>query len=119
MRLRKLCPVCGSKMIVVKHEAGDYLTCSVCPLEYGYGWDFSEYDVIRMWEVSSETKKTRGRTKPKPVVKIDKDGNVLARYSSLSEAAKNNPMARTSIKNRIMGNVRNEFEFCDFSFRLA
>lgn len=119
MKPRRLCPVCGAKMKI--HETGVlgyYLACSACPLEYGLGWDFTQEQVVGLWDDAPNNKKTLGRTKPKAVVKIDQNGNVLERYKSLSEAAKKNPMSKTSIENRTRRKLKNEFAVCDFTFRL-
>ena len=117
-QLRRLCPVCGAKMNVI-HDSSPYLACSECPLEYGFGWFHTVANLIEEWEDAPNNKKTLGRTKPKAVVKIDQNGKVLETYRSLSEAAKKNPMSKTSIENRTRGKLKNEFAVCDFTFRLA
>ena len=119
MRLRRLCPVCGAKMVIVESPNGYFLSCMKCPLEYGYGWAFTKEQVSRLWDDAPSSKITLGRTKPKTVCKIDRDGNVLEIYKSLSEAAKKNPMSKTSIENRTRRKLKNEFAVCDFTFRLA
>lgn len=92
------------------------LRCTECTLEYGGERFLSRAALVNSWENAS--KKTIGRTKAKPVIKIDRNGNVIERYRSLSEAAKKNPMSKTSIKNRTSGKVKHEFSGCDYSFRL-
>ena len=118
MRLRRLCPVCGAKMEAVHEEPFVILKCTECPLDFGRSWFTRKKDIINVWEQMPLYKKTLGRTKPKAVVKIDQNGNVLARYKSLSEAAKKNPMSKTSIENRTRRKLKNEFAICDFTFRL-
>lgn len=119
MRLRRLCPVCGSKMKVSKDGAGGcYLRCTYCPLDYGWGWYISADELIEEWEDAPNQKKTLGRTKPKAVVKINEEGKVLERYKSINEAAKKNPMSKTSIENRTRKKLKNEFAVCDYTFRL-
>ena len=115
---RRLCPVCGAKVEVLDHIRGYYIACTKCPLEYGYEWEFSEEQVVQIWNDAPNNKKTLGRTRPKAVVKINEDGKVLERYKSLSEAAKKNPMSKTSIENRTRRKLKNEFAVCDFTFRL-
>lgn len=119
MRTRKLCPLCGGKMEVKQEQSSvPYLACSCCCLVYGFLCFSSVKDLIRSFENASKYKHTLGRTKPKAVVKIDKNGKVLERYKSLSEAAKKNPMSKTSIENRTRRKLKNEFAVCDFTFRL-
>ena len=119
MNPRRLCPVCGAKMEVLESGVtGYYLACKACPLEYGFGWDFTQEQVVELWEDAPNSKRTLGRTRPKAVVKVDQNGNVLDRYRSLSEAAKKNPMSKTSIENRTRRKLKNEFAVCDFTFRL-
>ena len=107
-------------MRLLHNADGDpYLACEDCPLKYGEGWYAIQKDLIGAWETAPSRKKTLGKTKPKAVVKIDQNGNILARYKSLSEAAKKNPMSKTSIENRTMRKLKHEFAVCDFTFRLA
>lgn len=118
MKTRKLCPLCGGRMVVKHNDTSPYLSCEDCPLDYGRRWYFTEKDLIKSFEDAANNKRTLGRTRPKPVVKIDSKGNVLERYSSLCDAARKNPMSKTSIENRAKMRVKNEFDICDFSFRL-
>lgn len=118
MRLRRLCPVCGAKMEVVHDESFVILKCTECPLDFGRSWFTRKKDLVKVWEQMPLYKKTLGRTKPKAVVKIDRDGNVLESYRSVNEAAKKNPMSKTSIENRTRRKLKNEFAGCDFTFRL-
>lgn len=119
MRIRRLCPVCGAKMEVRRESQWFVLSCTECPLDYGRCWYCTKGKLIEAWENTPKNKKTIGRTKPKAVVKIDQNGNVLETYKSLSEAAKKNPMSKTSIENRTRRKIKNEFEICNFTFRLA
>lgn len=119
MRLpRRLCPICGAKISVMNEAGCNYLSCSECPLEYGWGLGFSKEDLLCSWDNAPDNKKTIGKTKPKAVVKIDRNGNVIARYRSMSEAARENPMSKTSIENRTKRKLKHEFAICDFTFRL-
>ena len=119
MRTRKLCPLCGGKMEVMQEQSNyPYLSCSSCSLTYGYFCFGTVRDLIQNFESKSKNKQTLGRTKPKAVVKINEEGKVLERYKSLSEAAKKNPMSKTSIENRTRRKLKNEFAVCDFTFRL-
>lgn len=93
------------------------LRCTECTLEYGGTRFRSRAALVDAWD--NAPKKTIGKTKAKPVVKIDRNGNVIERYRSFSEAAKKNPMSKTSIKNRTSGKVKHEFAGCDYSFRLS
>lgn len=107
-------------MLIDSNAGATYkLRCTECTLEYGGECFSSRAALVDAWENAPKTKKTIGKTKAKPVIKIDRNGNVIERYRSLSEAAKKNPMSKTSIKNRTSGNVKHEFSGCDFSFRLA
>lgn len=118
-KTRKLCPLCGGKMRVMQEQSSyPYLSCESCFLDYGALAFRSVKDLIESFEGEAKNKKTLGRTKPKPVVKITEDGKVLERYKSLSEAAKKNPMSKTSIENRTRRKLKNEFAVCDFTFRL-
>ena len=118
MRIRRLCPVCGAKMEAVHEESFVILKCTECPLDFGRSWFTRKKELVSAWEHMPLYKKTLGRTKPKAVVKIDQNGNVLERYSSLNEASKKNPMSKTSIENRTRRKLKNEFASCNFSFRL-
>lgn len=118
MRVRRLCPVCGAKMEIAPNDQWFILKCTECPLEFGRCWFSRKKELIYVWEHMPLYKKTLGRTKPKAVVKIDQNGKVLERYKSLSEAAKKNPMSKTSIENRTRRKLKNEFAVCDFTFRL-
>ena len=104
--------------VVWEQSNWPYLTCETCYLDYGYLSFNSVRDLIQNFESQSENKRTLGRTKPKAVVKIDRDGKVLEKYRSLSEAAKKNPMSKTSIENRTRRKLKHEFSICDFTFRL-
>lgn len=95
-----------------------YLSCESCYLDYGALAFSSVKELIESFEDEAKNKKTLGRTRPKAVVKIDQNGKVLERYKSLSEAAKKNPMSKTSIENRTRKKLKNEFAVCDFTFRL-
>lgn len=119
IQLRRLCPVCGEKMEISKEEEWYRLKCTNCPLEFGRCWFADSKSLVYAWENMSKFKRTLGRTKPKEVVKIDQNGKVLEKYRSMSEAAKKNPMSKTSIENRTRGKLKNEFAVCDFTFRLA
>lgn len=117
--VKRLCPVCGAKMRIAERGVeGSYLTCTECPLDWGWNWFDSEKELLAAWDDAPNRKKTNGRTRPKPVVKIDRDGKVLERYRSLSEAAKKNPMSKTAIKNRTERKLRGEFSGFDYTFRL-
>ena len=52
-----------------------------------------------------------------PVEKIDPDGNVLGRYDSMKQAAKENFISLTSVYKRCRGEVKKPFELMGFSFR--
>lgn len=119
MKPKRLCPVCGAKMeVITEADYGPCLSCSECPLDYGFAWFDTVAELIEAWDDAPNNKKTLGRTRPKAVVKIDMNGNVLERYKSLSEAAKKNPMSKTSIENRTRRKLKHEFAICDFTFRL-
>lgn len=53
----------------------------------------------------------------KSVEKIDKYGNVLDLYASVTEAAEANYVSRTFVINRCRKKVKNPFSLTDFSFR--
>lgn len=117
-KTRKLCPLCGGRMEVKQEQSSlPYLACEECAITYGI---LRYRNVDELIESFEEVKKiTAERTKPKAVVKVDRDGNVIERYSSISEAAKKNPMSKTSIENRAKGKLKHEFSIADFTFRLV
>lgn len=53
----------------------------------------------------------------RPVVKVDREGRVVARYLSILEAAKANYMAKESVRNRCLGIVKKEYDENGHTFR--
>jgi len=50
-----------------------------------------------------------------PVCKVDRNGEILKRYASMSDAAKDNYMSDVSVRNRVYGRLKNPFKY-GFSF---
>ncbi len=65
--------------------------------------------------MSEARQKWRGRRRP--VVKIDRDGKIVARYGDAMEAANANFMTLGSVKYRCYGRVKKEFALIGYSFR--
>lgn len=65
--------------------------------------------------MSEARQEWRGRRRP--VVKIDRDGKVVARYGDVMEAANANYMTPGSVKFRCYGRVKKEFALIGHSFR--
>lgn len=53
----------------------------------------------------------------KPVLKIDKNGEIIDAYRSITEAAKKNFMCQYQITLHCKGAVKNPFKFQDYTFR--
>lgn len=84
------------------------------------------------WEPTTVAEMNKTATKPKPtnyapnalvssrerpVVKIDRDGRVVARYDSVSAAESDGEMSRDSIRERCNRNVLNEFRRYGYTYR--
>ena len=59
----------------------------------------------------------RGTGLMKPVVRIDRDGNVLERYDSAADASKHCGMTSAGIKHRCRHLVKHEFRHHSYTFR--
>lgn len=55
--------------------------------------------------------------KQRAVEMVDLFGKVVKTYSSLAEAGRDNYMTRQHIRNHCIGNVKNPFDFYDYTFR--
>ena len=53
----------------------------------------------------------------KVIEMIDRDGNVVKTYGSLSEAGLDNFMTKQSVHLRCVGHIKNPFRTYDFTFR--
>lgn len=70
-------------------------------------------EVTKAAVLSQEWRGRGGR----PVVKIDKNGKIVARYVSAEAAAKANYVTPKTIKVRCYGEVKREFALIGYSFR--
>lgn len=61
-------------------------------------------------------KKYGGIGRRKSVLKVDKNGNLLAVYHTAGEAAKRNFMSETQVRKHCRGIVQNPFKFLDYTF---
>lgn len=64
-----------------------------------------------------EAGKYSGCSRRRSVEKIDRDGNVVALYKSIREAAKANYVGSSSVSDRCRGKVKDPFDYIGFSFR--
>ena len=55
----------------------------------------------------------------KDIVKIDRNGKILAKYSSLGQAALNNNQSMSMVEQRVNRKTKNEFGMFGFSYRRA
>lgn len=55
----------------------------------------------------------------KPVVKVNSNGKILARYGSLTAAENNGSMSLDAIRTRCRHGIKNEFVKQDFTYRFA
>lgn len=57
-----------------------------------------------------------GMARRLPVLKVGKDGEILAVYCSSKEAAEANFLSKVQIQRHCRGEVRDQFKFLDFTF---
>ena len=74
-----------------------------------------------LWNLKFETRKNAcvlgGKTKRKPVIMIDQDGNELEIYPSVAAAAKANFMSPSAVASRCRREMENPFLRCEWDFR--
>lgn len=56
-------------------------------------------------------------SKRRSVEKVDKKGNVVAVYRSVTEAAKKNYMTQSAVSGRCLGTVKNPWKYDDYTYR--
>lgn len=56
-------------------------------------------------------------SKRRSVEKVDKDGNVVALYRSVTEAARKNYMTQSAVSGRCLGYVKNPWKYDDYTYR--
>ena len=61
-------------------------------------------------------KKFGGLARRMPVLKVDRNGEILAAYKNAKEAAKENFMFEDNVKRHCRGAIKNPFKFNDFTF---
>ena len=61
-------------------------------------------------------KKYGGTARRKPVLKVDKNGELLSVYPSAAEAGKANFISVCQVKKHCRGIIKNPFKFIDFTF---
>lgn len=89
------------KGMYVKHKNKNVMDNSLYNLEFVTPKDFY---------------KTSARGTRRPVFKIDKDGNILELYSSVTEAAKQNYLSVQRVIDRCKNRMKNPFSYADFTF---
>lgn len=65
--------------------------------------------------MSEARQEWRGRRRP--VVKVDRDGSIVASYVSAEAAAEANYLAPMSVKLRCHGRIKKEFALIGYTFR--
>lgn len=64
-----------------------------------------------------EASRLSAGSKRRAVEKVDKNGNVVAVYRSVTEAAKKNYLAQSAVSGRCLGTVKNPFKYDDYTYR--
>lgn len=80
----------------------------------GMKYDCSLYNL--RWKRIQEARATCGRMKRKPVVKINRQGEVVEFYGSIVEAAKKNYVSTASVSRRCNQELDDPFGCFDFTF---
>lgn len=72
---------------------------------------------IRVMSRSALGRKVSYRYRCRPVVMIDRDGEIVDCYESIHKAAKANNLDITSVRLRCLGQIKDEFSLIGYSFR--
>lgn len=65
----------------------------------------------------SEACRMSGTSRRRAVEKVDKRGNVVAVYRSVTEAAKKNYISQSAVSARCLGKTKDPFKFDDYTYR--
>ena len=87
----------------IVHKNGAKMDCELCNLQ-----------IVTRKDCAKRSAKIARRI---PVVKLDKQGNVIAHYKSCREAAKANFMSYTAMFNRVNNKIKDASKIDDFVYK--
>ena len=86
----------------IVHKNGSKFDCSLRNLRY---------------MTHAQCGKLSGSNRRKPVLKLDKSGEVVAIYKSVTEAANKNYLSKTAVWHRCTGKVKNPYDLDGYNYK--